>query len=61
MNYCPVKNRTLHKIQSSGIGNINILDLDISEITDQYVQYIEIMDALKMDSLHSDHLIIYQK
>ena len=27
--------------------DIDILDLDVSEITDQYVQYIELMDALK--------------
>ena len=31
MNYCPVKNRTLHKIQCSGIGNINFLDLKEAE------------------------------
>jgi hypothetical protein len=31
MNYCPGKNRTLHKIQCSGIGNINFLDLKEAE------------------------------
>ena len=37
--------------------NINILDLDISHITDQYLEYIELMDALKFD-LAADYLVM---
>jgi len=37
--------------------DINILDLDVSEITDQYVQYIELMDALKIE-LAADYLVM---
>ena len=37
--------------------NINILDLDISNITDQYLEYIELMDALKFD-LAADYLVM---
>ena len=37
--------------------DINILDLDISEITDQYIQYIELMDALKIE-LAADYLVM---
>ena len=32
--------------------NINILELDVSEITQQYVQYIELMDILKFELTH---------
>jgi segregation and condensation protein A len=37
--------------------NINILDLDVSKITDQYVEYIELMDSLKFD-LAADYLVM---
>ena len=37
--------------------DITILDLDISEITDQYIQYIELMDALKIE-LAADYLVM---
>jgi segregation and condensation protein A len=37
--------------------DIDILDLDVSEITDQYVQYIELMDALKIE-LAADYLVM---
>jgi segregation and condensation protein A len=37
--------------------DINILDLDLSEITDQYIQYIELMDALKIE-LAADYLVM---
>ena len=37
--------------------NINILDLDVSKITDQYIEYIELMDSLKFD-LAADYLVM---
>ena len=37
--------------------NINILDLDISNITDQYLEYIELMDSLKFE-LAADYLVM---
>ena len=37
--------------------DIDILNLDISEITDQYIQYIELMDALKIE-LAADYLVM---
>ena len=37
--------------------NINILDLDISKITDQYLEYIEMMDSLKFE-LAADYLVM---
>ena len=37
--------------------DINILALDVSEITDQYVNYIELMDSLKIE-LASDYLVM---
>ena len=37
--------------------DIDILDLDVSEITDQYIQYIELMDALKIE-LAADYLVM---
>lgn len=37
--------------------NINILDLDVSNITDQYLEYIEMMDALKFE-LAADYLVM---
>src|SRR6056300_579255 len=37
--------------------DINILDLDISDITDQYINYIELMDSLKIE-LASDYLVM---
>tara|TARA_B100001250_G_scaffold187136_1_gene160840 strand:- start:1536 stop:2330 length:795 start_codon:yes stop_codon:yes gene_type:complete len=37
--------------------NINILDLDVSKITDQYLEYIELMDSLKFD-LAADYLVM---
>ena len=37
--------------------DINILALDVSEITDQYVNYIELMDSLKIE-LASDYLAV---
>ena len=36
---------------------INILDLDLSEITGQYIQYIDLMDALKIE-LAADYLVM---
>ncbi|MBD63347.1 MAG: segregation/condensation protein A [Gammaproteobacteria bacterium] len=37
--------------------DIDILDLEISEITDQYIQYIELMDTLKIE-LAADYLVM---
>ena len=37
--------------------NINILDLDVSDITEQYLEYIELIDALKFD-LAADYLVM---
>ncbi|MEK9650087.1 MAG: ScpA family protein [Gammaproteobacteria bacterium] len=37
--------------------DINILALDVSEITDQYIKYIELMDTLKIE-LASDYLVM---
>ena len=37
--------------------DINILDLDISKITDQYLEYIELMDSLKFE-LAADYLVM---
>tara|TARA_B100000073_G_scaffold340423_1_gene340228 strand:+ start:188 stop:979 length:792 start_codon:yes stop_codon:yes gene_type:complete len=37
--------------------NINILELDISKITDQYLDYIELMDVLKFE-LAADYLVM---
>ncbi len=37
--------------------DIDILDLDISEITDQYLKYIELMDSLKFE-LAADYLVM---
>ena len=37
--------------------NINILELDVSEITQQYVQYIELMDILKFE-LAAEYLVM---
>ena len=37
--------------------NINILDLDVSNITEQYLEYIEMMDALKFE-LAADYLVM---
>ena len=37
--------------------NINILDLDVSKITDQYLEFIELMDSLKFD-LAADYLVM---
>ena len=37
--------------------NINILELDISKITDQYLEYIEMMDTLKFE-LAADYLVM---
>ncbi len=37
--------------------DIDILDLDVSEITDQYIKYIELMDALKIE-LAADYLVM---
>ena len=37
--------------------DIDILELDISEITDQYIQYIEFMDVLKIE-LAADYLVM---
>ena len=37
--------------------DINILDLDLSEITGQYIQYIDLMDALKIE-LAADYLVM---
>ena len=37
--------------------NINILDLDISKITDQYLEYIEMIDSFKFE-LAADYLVM---
>ena len=37
--------------------DIEILDLEISEITDQYIKYIELMDVLKIE-LAADYLVM---
>ena len=37
--------------------DIDILDLDISEITEQYIKYIELMDTLKIE-LAADYLVM---
>ena len=37
--------------------NINILDIDVSKITDQYLEYIELMDSLKFE-LAADYLVM---
>ena len=37
--------------------NINILDLDVSKVTDQYLVYIELMDSLKFE-LAADYLVM---
>ena len=37
--------------------NINILDLDVSKVTDQYLEYIELMDSLKFE-LAADYLVM---
>jgi len=37
--------------------NINILELDVSDITDQYLEYIELMDSLKFE-LAADYLVM---
>ena len=37
--------------------DINILELDVSDITDQYINYIELMDSLKIE-LASDYLVM---
>ena len=37
--------------------DIDILDLDISKITDQYLEYIELMDSLKFE-LAADYLVM---
>ena len=37
--------------------DINILNLDVSKITDQYLEYIELMDSLKFD-LAADYLVM---
>lgn len=37
--------------------DINILSLDVSDITDQYINYIELMDSLKIE-LASDYLVM---
>ena len=37
--------------------DIDILELDVSEITAQYIQYIELMDALKIE-LVADYLVM---
>ena len=37
--------------------DINILDLDVSKITDQYLEYIELMDSLKFE-LAADYLVM---
>jgi len=37
--------------------DINILALDVSDITDQYINYIELMDSLKIE-LASDYLVM---
>lgn len=40
--------------------DINILNLDVSKITDQYLEYIELMDSLKFD-LAADYLVMAAK
>ena len=37
--------------------DIDILDLDVSEITDQYIKYSDLMDALKIE-LAADYLVM---
>ena len=37
--------------------DINILDLDVSKITDQYLEYIELIDSLKFE-LAADYLVM---
>ena len=37
--------------------NIDILELDVSAITDQYIEYIELMDALKFE-LAAEYLVM---
>ena len=37
--------------------NINILELDVAEITEQYIQYIELMDILKFE-LAAEYLVM---
>ncbi len=37
--------------------NLNILDIQVAEITDQYIRYIELMDALKLD-LAGEYLLM---
>ena len=37
--------------------DIDILDLDVSKITDQYLEYIELMDSLKFE-LAADYLVM---
>ena len=37
--------------------NIDILELDVSQITDQYLEYIELMDSLKFE-LAADYLVM---
>ena len=37
--------------------NINILDLDVSKITDQYIEYIDLMDALQFE-LAAEYLVM---
>ena len=37
--------------------NIDILELDVSNITDQYLEYIELMDSLKFE-LAADYLVM---
>ena len=39
--------------------NINILDLDVSKITDQYIEYIDLMDALQFE-LAAEYLVMEQ-
>ena len=37
--------------------NINILDLDVSKITDQYIEYIDLMDSLQFE-LAAEYLVM---
>jgi segregation and condensation protein A len=37
--------------------NINILELDVSKITDQYIEYIDLMDALQFE-LAAEYLVM---
>ena len=37
--------------------NINILELDVSKITDQYIEYIELMDVLQFE-LAAEYLVM---